>query len=393
MIWVEGLWKLYLFLYMETVTLKVKITKSKDDSYLTYKTLSSIEHINALSFYHSNFDRTDARTFLKDYLKDKTISFDISLIDKIPEPWIPLTAAWIARLLTLGCTLPTTDNVNFIISRIEAAIMKIKGNEETENESLVQQDPRRVNKKKVNILAEIDGIIDDNIITHNTECPFYDWLKIHEVPGCYATVIIDKLTPVLKEYEIALDRKSKDLQENISDIREIKEGYSHLTKPAISFRIKAIKNMIECAQTHHDNAKKERKPRKKRTITSDMRLKFFKWKKEDVSLKLVSIDPSKILGAEELYVFDTKYRKITRFVAEGEKGLDVYRTAITNFDKKLSHTYLVGLKKTQYLLTHLFDGGKVNKRRLVEQLNIAPKLCERINEDIILIAAYEMERK
>ena len=360
------------------MTLKVKRhVKTKDDSYLTYKTLSSVEYCTALSFYHSNFDREDARTFLKEYLSTPNNEHLKELIDKISDPWIPLTAAWIARLLTLQCSLPEHGGSQFVISRIEEAVKKSDKNENNGKEH------KRVNKKKEHILAEIDGYIDDHVINSvgvlGNE-PFYEWLKNNEIPGVYAKVIIEKITPILREYEIALDRKSRDI--------EIKEGYYQLCKSDLISRIKVIKDMIEDVKKHNNNAKQLRKPIKKKVITTNSKLKLFKWKKEDLYLKLTSIDPSKIFGAQELYVFDTKYFKLTHFIARNEKGLDIYKTAITNFNEETSHTYLIGQRKMSEVLTKFFNGGRLNKREVVKNLKIAPLLSERINEDRILLAVY-----
>jgi hypothetical protein len=365
--------------------MKVRVIKTKDDSHLSYKTLSRIEYANALSFYHSNFEVSDAKQFLKHYLsstriREEVFANQLSLIDKIPDQWIPLTAGWIARLLTLECVLPEIGSSQFVITRIEDAIKKIPSEKvQAIKDSEIKE--KSLSPKKIELLTEIDGVIEDMIngdIYRNGKFSFYSWLKEHDAKACHIHVLINKIETILEEYRLLLE----------SDDEELHEGYSHLTEADIKTRVKFYNSIIEDAKKYIDGAKKNRKPRKKKTVTCDMKLKFFKCKSEDIHLKLVSINPSKILGAQELFVIDTKYRKVTRFVAKNDKGLDIYRTAIINFDEKLSHTYLVGKKKEQYVLTELQNGGKVHKKKILEALSIAPKLSERINEDIILLVSY-----
>lgn len=368
---------------------KVRIAKVKDDSYLSYKTLSRIEYANALSFYHSNFDTSDARKFLKDYLsststRKEVFANQISLIDKIPDQWIPLSAGWVARLLILECSLPEVGSSQFVISRIDEAIKKIPtqyAEVEKHPEEIEKPKIKSLSPKKVELLTEIDEVIEDMIngdIYKDGKFTFYGWLKEHEAKACHIHVLIEKINKELEEYQLVLKGQDKELL----------EGYSHLTKKDIQARIKFYTGVIEEAERYMDGAKQSRKPRKLKTITSDMKLKFFVWKKEDIALKITSIHPSKILGAMELYVFDAKYKKLTHFVAKDGKGLDVYRTAIISFNEKETHTYLVGTKKADNILTELQNGGKVSKKKTIGQLKISPVLSERVNENILLLATY-----
>ena len=364
--------------------MKVRMIKTKDDSYLSYKALSRIDYANALSFYHSNFDTEDARQFLKDYLSARNTAYDLSLvnlIDKIPDIWIPLSASWIARLLILQCSLPEIGSSQFVISRIEEAIKKIPSQYIEAEQKPIEVKIKSLSPKKVELLTEIDEIIDDMIngnIYKDGKFSFYGWLKEHEAKVCHIHVLIEKTEQILEEYELVLEGTDEDLL----------EGYSHLTRKDIQTRIKFYSGIIEDAEKYIHGAKQSRKPRKKKIITCDMKLKYLQWKNEDVSLKITSIHPNKILGAMELYVFDTKYKKLTHFVAQDEKGLDIYRTAITSFNEKESHTYPLGLKKTEMILTELQNGGRVHKKKIIEQLKISPIFCERINENIILLAVY-----
>lgn len=357
--------------------MKARYIKTKDDSYLTHKILSRIDYASALSFYNSNFDNDDARRFLKDYLSTKVTPYNqekINQINKIPECWIPWTAAWCARLLCLDCVLPMHDNTQFIISRIDEALKKIPHVEPRENILGIEK-PKSLSPKKIELLTEIDGIIDDmlngNILKDKT-FSIYNWLKKQDAKVCHVYGLIDKTNKILEEIKLAFSGEDEELS----------EGYSQFSKETLKGYIKFYDGIISDAEKYINGVKQSHKPKKY------MKLKFFVWKKEDISLKLVSISPTQIIGAQEFYVVDTMYKKVTHFVAKDGKGLDVYRTAIISFNEKETHTYLVGKKKMHNILTELQNGDKVHKRQVLKELNIAPKLSERINKDIILLAVY-----
>jgi hypothetical protein len=74
-----------------------------------------------------------------------------------------------------------------------------------------------------------------------------------------------------------------------------------------------------------------RKPRVTKPKTADKVVAKLKFQKEHTELKIVSIDPTKIVGARELWVFNTKYNVLTHYWSE--HGFSVKGTTIDMIDE------------------------------------------------------------
>ena len=88
-------------------------------------------------------------------------------------------------------------------------------------------------------------------------------------------------------------------------------------------RVVFFNKLIDDAQRYGNVTKKTRAPRKPRTISMDKKLKSLKYQKENNEFKIASINPEKIIGAQELWTFNTKYKIVTVFRAIDRGGLQV----------------------------------------------------------------------
>ena len=106
--------------------------------------------------------------------------------------------------------------------------------------------------------------------------------------------------------------------------------------------------------------------------------------KQDDKLKLVSINPQDIIGAKELWVFNTKTRKIGKYIAAEFNELGVKGTTIIGFDpiKSVQKT----LRKPEEQLKEFKSAGKVQLRKFLDDIKAVDiKLNGRINEDTVLL--------
>jgi hypothetical protein len=99
----------------------------------------------------------------------------------------------------------------------------------------------------------------------------------------------------------------------------------------------------------------------------------------------VSIEPAKIIGADELWVYIPASRKLTVFRGVDGKPLSVSRTSITNYDVEKSET------KTIRKPEQFFKGLSYGKRAMAnawKSIETKPsKARARITDDMILLAA------
>ena len=163
------------------------------------------------------------------------------------------------------------------------------------------------------------------------------------------------------------------------------EAWSHL-KP------KYHKSMMDFYGTIVDdldriikNSTAQRKPRKKKILSASRLIKNLKYQQEFTDLKLVSINPEKIIGARELWVYNTRYKTLgVYYAANAIRGLSVKGCTIQNFDEDASIQKTV--RKPQEVL------GVLNKRSLKKQLKDMKtkeqKMTGRINAQTILLGVF-----
>jgi hypothetical protein len=274
--------------------------------------------------------------------------------------------------LSKGYKLPT-DTAEYINQRIKETYKYIQEPKEESSKPTVSiQD--RMRERTHDILGEIEGMIDDYIY-NNVEFSLYEWLQSNNIPAAYATSIISKFTPVLDELLQAYEGKCEQL----------KEGYRHLKKTEIKNLVTFYNTLIEDAERYCSNTKKVKKARKPRTISVEKKVKNLKFQKEDATYKLASVSPEKIIGAQELWTFNSKYKTVTVLRAIDRGGLQIKGTSITNFDEVNSITRSLGRKDPNEVVKRILEGGKLVLRKVLDDFKTEKPLAYRINENTILL--------
>lgn len=332
--------------------------------------LSNIDYINALNWYSYMCSTSDAREYLNEYLTLTGRNDYIKKLNSVSDIWIPCTVAWVARMLTKGYKLPN-DARDYVEQRIHDIVSNVvESDTEEDIQKITVRD--RMNERLHDILGEVEGLIDD-CVNDNQFC-FYDWLRQHQISAVYVNSIVNKLKPILDELVLAL--KGGDEQ--------LKEGYSYLKRNELQSRISFFNKMIEDAERYSSNTKKTRKPRKKKIISVDRKIKNLKWQKEDSTFKIASIQPEKIIGSQELWTFNTKYKTITVLRAKDRAGLQVKGTSIINYNEETSVTKRTGRRSEEHV-KNVLDGGKIVLRKMMDSLKYDAPLAHRINENTILL--------
>jgi len=101
-------------------------------------------------------------------------------------------------------------------------------------------------------------------------------------------------------------------------------------------------------------------------------------------LKLESVTPKDIIGALQLWVYNTKSRKLGCYNAEDASGLSVKGSTIINFNEIKSTQKK--LRKPEVTLPEVLKGGKVYLRTALDEIKaVASTLNGRLNTDTILL--------
>ena len=336
------------------------------------KPLTRIDYTNALNWYNYMASNSEAREYIMDYLKNTGRPAEAKKIKSLSDSATPTTVAWICRMLTKGYELPENPK-KFVEDRLKDLLSTIKVETTSEDTKPVISIQERMREKASEFGGEVEGFIDDNIDLATPES-FYDWLQKIQIPAQYIGRIVEKIAPRLEEVIDAYDFKSGDLI----------EAYAYCKKKDFERIIKFFNMMIEDGERYASNTKKVRTARKPRVVSVEKKIKNLKWQKEDATYKIASIAPEKVIGATELWTFNTKYKTLTVLRALDRAGLQVKGTSISNYDEKNSQTRSTGRKPEEYIKRTL-EGGKIVLRKIMDELKTEKPLAYRINENTILL--------
>lgn len=173
-----------------------------------------------------------------------------------------------------------------------------------------------------------------------------------------------------------------ELQEGKCD--QLKEAYRHLSKSQVKKIVAFFHEILSACDMLMAEAKVNRKPRAKRPTDKSKVVAKLKYSKTHEPLKLVSVNPEDIIGAKELWIYNTKTRKLGKYVAAEYQDLGIKGTSITGFDENASVQKT--LRKPEEQLKEFKAAGKVQLRKFLEDIKAVDiKLNGRCNEDTVLL--------
>ena len=133
------------------------------------------------------------------------------------------------------------------------------------------------------------------------------------------------------------------------------------------------------------NSTAQRKPRKKKTLSATRLVSKLKYQVEHPDLRLVSVNPEKIVGCSELWVYNTKYNKLGVYYAENSvRGLSVKGCTIQNFDSSMSIQKTA--RKPEDVLKTLTK--RTLNKNLKQMKTKEQEVTGRINAQTILLGAF-----
>jgi hypothetical protein len=166
--------------------------------------------------------------------------------------------------------------------------------------------------------------------------------------------------------------------------KQLLEGYKHRSRKQIKKLIDLLTEVETACTMIQQEARAIKKPRKSKSINKEKVVAKLKYKKTDEPLKLVSINPIDIIGSKELWVYNTKNRKLGKYVAAEYQELGVKGTTIIGFNETLS--VCKTLRKPGEQLKDFSSAGKVILRKFLDEINaVDTKMNGRINEEIVLL--------
>lgn len=393
-----------------------------------WETWSGAEYLKfqryAREWYYENYKIADLLPDVWAWMKEN--NYTAEQIKHAKAGDVSIVAAISCKLLRSGMpdynkahddywqTLPGTSGVVkpssvFIKARLEEAIEKGKpivvqelANEKAKANVYVPTIQQRIAEQARTAAEEIDiwleGFTTDKANFNPKGFDFKNHFKKLNVTQVHARKILSFYEGILEEFRelqsMPTAAQLKKMDERTVDMWEqLKEGYSHLSKRDVQNYITALETLVDACMLIVDASKATRKPRTAKPKSADKVVSKLKYLKVDQKNSLASINPTDIVGASELWVFNIKTRKLGKYVASNidptgqaraGSGLSVKGATIIGFNEELSVQKT--LRKPEVQLKEFKAAGKVALRKFMEEIATTDtKLNGRINADTVLL--------
>jgi hypothetical protein len=379
---------------------------------------------SARDFYYDNYKPADLLPEVLAWMKENAYKADD--IKSVKASGVNITVSIYCKLLrsgmpdynkthdefwqsldgTTGSIKPVTD---YIKSSIETAITngkkiviqeakdeKVKAN--TYVPTIQERITEQAQKAAEDINDWLEGFIEDRKNFNPKGFDFKAHFNKMGVTQAHARKLVGFYQNELAEFRalqnLPTAAQLKKMDEREADYAEqLKEAYSHLAKKDVSNYIAALETLVDACTLIVDASKATRKPRTAKPKSADKLVAKLKYMKVDQKYSLASINPTDIVGASELWVFNVKTRKLGKYVANNidptgqsraGSGLTVKGTTIEGFDpaKSVQKT----LRKPEEQLKAFKAAGKVVLRKFLEDINTTDTTMNgRINIDTVLL--------
>ena len=284
------------------------------------------------------------------------------------------TYCWLARLITNNNILSEKHQLD-LNNYIDSFAKKVT------EVVVVVEDRKTVREYTEDKISEYIGSVEgefDEVIINNTEFNLLNDLKAKTIPAVYCNPITAWINRKLAEYREV--EKSTD--------ESIKEGYKNLPKRKLNFVLKVLTQWENDISLYFQIKKANRKPRKKKVVPASVQIKNLNFKSEDKDFNLKSINPTEIVGASQVWIFNTKYKRLSVYRTDSATGLQVKGSTLQNYDPEMCEQRTV--RKPLDVLKKVLDGGKVQLRKIISELTTKEiPVNGRINDECIIVRAIK----
>ena len=337
-------------------------------------------HLRKAFFYYNYFyTQKDLKKYVVNWMKEQYSKNDVSRFIRSNDRAIPMVVCSLIKAHTQGMPLREKE-LQYVKDRIYEAL-----NGDIPDEPLVEQKTvvpaavktiqDRLNEKTSEHLAHFEGLYDEVVQGGTVNPHAYDYFVANNVPQGQLGKFEDYVERQRMYLTAAMDKMDEQYIESYRHYRaaDYKRHYTFL-------------DLIQTAIDQYRQVKKAtKKARVKRAPNKEKVVSKLKYMKEEKTLKLVSINPVDIIGAQELWAYNTKTRKLYKYIADSLTGpLGIKGTSITNFDtaKSVGKT----LRKPEEKLKEFAKCSKVQLRKFLDEIKATETQANgRINSDMVLL--------
>lgn len=325
----------------------------------------------ALNWHARESDGKQRKAWVLSYLKKAKRNAEATRAEEVSD-WHFHSVGAIIRLKMLDSYL-SDEHEQFIETSIQnivnapAVIKKVAA----VTTPVVSIQDRVLEKSRATCGEQIDSQVDEFV---TSGCPANYKLSMSNINGPTAKYIASVYQKTLTELQ--------EVQEGTD--KQLVEGYSNFTKA----QLKRFVGLVEQIISGCDQAKKlvVRKPRARKAKPAGEIVKRMKYMKEFAVLGLKSISAPTIVGSTELWVYNTKYKRLQVYRAVAGDVLTVKGTCILNYDT--NNSYQKTIRKPEQVSAMAGQGKRALAATFKALTTKDSVVNGRVNEDCILLKAF-----
>ena len=258
----------------------------------------------------------------------------------------------------------------------------------------------------IDLEEAIESWITDPDAFNHKAFNIHHYLKGKSAKSSHVRIIKDYYAPMLAEFEqlagpspvkpadykepvVTEDGVIEDpylIEKDMYD--QLKEGYKQRSKKNITSILNFLKDIMSACDMIIQEDRANRVPRVKKSVPKEKLVEKLNYLKTDANSKTVSINPVTIIGSSILWCYDSKTKKLFRYIADEFTGpLGIKGSTITGYDpiKSIGKT----VKKPAEQLAIFKTGSKTVVNKFFESLTtVEIKANGRINPNQILLKVH-----
>lgn len=317
----------------------------------------------ALNHYNINHDNKEKKAWSVAYFPKVKFSSDI------PDFQFK-TLGTLVRIVGNGYELSDRHQIlmDNELARLKNWVAKKVEVEEVKPVVSVQA---KMDMKVSEFLGEFAGLVDEFTMT-GSHPKIENLVNNMGIKGPMIKKVVDRVSGSIAELKEAYEGKDKQLV----------EGYSNFKKTELRKLIGIYETLITTlGQAKVTVVRKVRTPKAKTPMEITKNVKY---QVENKDLNLKSLKPAAIVGASEVWLYNTKYRKLCHVEASMGQTLTMKGMGIMNFDVNKSTMKLI--KKPELLQSQI--GKRMWTKFFKETKGTEGKYNARLSEHYIILAVF-----
>lgn len=340
--------------------------------------------IRGLNWYNRFYDRKTAKeqfAVYADYNGDKELARQLRRVD---DSLINTSIVWMARMSVRGLQLTEKEalTVQNELKRLAATTAKDKVDVDKPAKEAPRTNVQEIMRERaLDAGGELEGFLDDYIQDGAKTVPAPNVVGIlteRNVLPQHIPLLAQAWKRKLEEFQCVVDKGDPQLV----------EAYSHYTKTQMKNLVKFAEATLTGLDSYISVKKAQKAPRKRKAVPPEKQVAKLKYLKQFAELGLTSVSPAKIIGANEVWAYDTAKRKLHYYVADSHVGtLGVKGSTILGFDGAKSGVKT--LRKPAEVLKKLAAAGKPAARKLFDEIkSVQAKPNGRTNDALLFLKVY-----